>query len=165
MGRRGRGGYDGGPEEPPMPTPTFEQLKRWADQYVALWNAGDKPGWIDNYKQVAPGEVRMLDPVGTPEKRGFEHCCADSWDLFQKDVRFRIQPGTLFICGNEVAWLLENHFTGPDGEAKIGYSIENYRFGDDGSLEIRTFYRVPAHSDPALGGLFQQYLPEQVEGN
>lgn len=148
-----------------MPTSTFEQLKHWADNYVSLWNAGDKQGWVDNYRALVTGEVRMLDPVGTPEKRGFEHCCVDSWEIFQKDVRFRIQPGTLFICGNEVAWLLENHFTTPEGEAKIGYSIETYRFNDDGSLDIRTWYRVPTHEDAALGTLFQEYLPEQVDGN
>lgn len=145
--------------------PTFEQLKHWAEQYVALWNAGDKEAWTANWKAVAPGEFRMLDPVGTPEKHGFEHCCADSFDLFQERVRFRIQPGSLFICGNEVAWLLENHFSTPEGEEQIGYSIETYRFNDDGSVDIRTYYRVPAHADQNLGDLFETYLPEQVDGN
>jgi hypothetical protein len=147
-----------------VPTPSPAQLKHWATQYVELWNAGDKQAWIENYKCVAPGQVRMLDPVGTPEKRGFDHCCAESFDLFQKRVRFRIQPGTLFICGNEVAWLLENHFTAPGGKEMIGYSIENYVFHEDGSLDIRTFYKVPAHDDESLGDLFQTYLPEGVEG-
>ena len=54
------------------------------------------------------GEIRMLDPVGTPEKRGFEQCCAGPFALFQPKVRFRVHPGSLFVCGNEVAWLLEN---------------------------------------------------------
>ena len=49
---------------------------------------------MENYKKVAPGNVRMLDPVGTPEKVGFEHACLDSWDLFQPNVRFRIVPGS-----------------------------------------------------------------------
>ena len=31
-----------------MPTPTFEELKHWAEQYVALWNAGDKGRWCMN---------------------------------------------------------------------------------------------------------------------
>lgn len=153
-----------------MPTPTREALQRWAERYVTLWNAGDKQAWIENYKEVAPGEVRMLDPVGTPEKRGFDHCCAESFDLFQKRVRFRIQPGSLFICGNEVAWLLENHFNKPNtpntqgGEERTGYSIENYIFHEDGSLDIRTFYKVPSHADTNLGDLFKTYLPEQTEG-
>ncbi len=28
-----------------MPVPTFDELKRWAENYVALWNAGDKQAW------------------------------------------------------------------------------------------------------------------------
>jgi hypothetical protein len=146
-----------------MPYPTKDALLNWARNYPELWNAGHKQAWIDNYRTVVSGEVRMLDPVGTPEKRGFKHCCEDSWDLFQPRVRFRIQDGTLFVCGNEVAWCLENHFEGPDGH-QLKYSIETYRFGDDGSLEIRTYYRVPTHQDDAIGDIFQAYLPDNEDG-
>jgi len=142
-----------------MSIPDTKQLLHWADQYVALWNAGDKEAWTANWRAVGSGDFRMLDPVGTPEKHGFEHCCLDSWDLFQPAVRFRIQPGTLFVCGNEVAWVMENHFTGPDGVEAHSVSIETYRFEEDGSVVIRTFYRVPDHQDAALGEIFQAYLP------
>ncbi len=147
------------PGEKKVATPTLEQLKQWADNYVALWNAGDKEAWVENWRKVAPGDFRMLDPVGTPEKRGFEKCAADSFDLFQPNVKFKIAKGTLFICDNEVAWLLENHIT-TDGETKVGLSIETYRFESDGSVMIRTFYRVPVHSDGELGEMFKEYLPE-----
>ena len=82
--------------------------------------------------------------------------------MFQPKVKFRIQPGSLFVCDNEVAWLLENHVASEvEGEqATIQYSIENYRFDDDGSVQIRTFYRVPTHSDKDLGDIFKVYLPE-----
>ncbi|WP_145999099.1 hypothetical protein [Oceanicoccus sp. KOV_DT_Chl] len=100
----------------------------------------------------------MLDPVGTPEKVGFQHCALDSFDLFQANVQFRIYPGSLFVCDNEVAWLLENHIDS-GGEISIGHSIETYRFDDDGSVMIRTYYRVPAHSDNELGEMFKTYLP------
>ena len=86
-----------------MPVPSREQLERWAERYVALWNAGDT--------------------VGTPEKRGFEPCCAAPFDLFQPKVRFRIQPGSLFICGNEVAWLLEMP---QKQEGELGALFESY---------------------------------------
>lgn len=142
-----------------MATPSFDELKQWADGYVALWNAGDKDGWIANWKKVAPGDFRMLDPVGTPEKLGFEECAAASFDLFQPNVQFRIQPGTLNICANEVAWLLENHITA-DGKTTVHFSIETYAFGDDGSVLIRTYYRVPPRSNNELGQIFQTYLPE-----
>jgi hypothetical protein len=144
-----------------MAVPTHEQLMNWAERYVALWNAGDREGWVRNWKSVAPGEIRMLDPVGTPEKRGFEQCCAGPFALFQPKVRFRVQPGSLFVCGNEVAWLLENHFT-DGGATRVHLSIETYRFEADGSCVIRTYYRVPqAGDDSALGALFDEYLPDR----
>lgn len=142
-----------------MPTPTFEQLKTWAENYTRLWNAGDKQAWIDNYRRLGTGQFRMLDPVGTPEKVGFEHCCVDSWELFQPSVKFRVVPGSLFICGNEVAWLLENHFHS-GGRDQIGLSIETYRFEENGDVTIRTYYKVPRHSNAEIGKLFQTYLPE-----
>jgi hypothetical protein len=143
-----------------MPKPSFAALKTWAENYPKLWNAGDKQAWIDSYKTVAPGNIRMLDPVGTPEKVGFDHCCADSWDLFQPNIRFRIVPGSLFVCDNEVAWLLENHFTS-DGREQIGLSIETYRFEENGDLVIRTYYKVPRHSEAEIGQIFQTYLPDR----
>jgi len=141
-----------------MPTPSREELQNWAANYIALWNAGDKEAWLENWRAVAPGEVRMLDPVGTPEKQGGELCWSDSWDLFNKAVRFKIRDGALFFNGNEVAWLLENHIT-TDGETTIGLSIETYRFESDGSVVIRTYYRVLARTDDELGEMFKEYLP------
>ena len=141
-----------------MALPDRAALKAWAAGYVDLWNAGDRAGWAANWRAVAPGEFTMLDPVGTPQKRGFQHCALDSFDLFQPRVKYRIAPGTMFICGAEVAWLMENHID--QGEStRLGLSIETYRFGEDGSVDIRTFYKVPAHSDGPLGTLFQTYLP------
>ena len=142
-----------------MASPTRQQLQDWAKNYVALWNAGDREGWARNWRSVAPGDFSMLDPVGTPEKRGFEHCALDSWDLFQKRVRFRVVDGTLFICGNEVAWTLENSITA-DGKTHAALSIETYRFEPDGSVVIRTYYKVPERTRDELGQMFQTYLPE-----
>lgn len=146
-----------------MTYPDKKTLLNWANSYPTLWNAGDKQAWVDNWRTVAKGDFHMLDPVGTPEKVGFKQCCEDSWDLFQPRVLFRIQPGTLFVCGNEVAWCLENQFDGPDG-SQLQYSIETYRFGDEGSVVIRTYYRVPPHDNKDLGDVFQNYLPEQEKG-
>ena len=146
-----------------MAYPSKKDLLTWATNYPRLWNAGDKQAWVDNYRRVVSGEVRMLDPVGTPEKVGFKHCCEDSWDLFQPRVRFVIQPGTFFVCGHEVAWCLENHFDGPQG-SQCQFSLETYRFEEDGSLMIRTYYRVPAHQDTSMGDLCTRYLPDNQQG-
>jgi hypothetical protein len=140
-----------------MPTPTREQLERWAKGYTDLWNAGDKEAWAKNWRSVAPGEFRMLDPVGTPEKRGFEACALAPFDLFQPAIRFVVPEQTRFICGNEVAWVMENHFS-VDGQRTVMRSIETYRFEPDGSVVIRTYYDVPKGDSP-LGQLFRRYLP------
>ena len=142
-----------------MASPTTRQLLDWAGSYVALWNAGDKPGWVRNWRSVAPGEFRMLDPVGTPEKLGFESCALEPWDLFQSRVKYRIVDGSLLICANEVAWFLENHISA-DGRSFVGHSIETYRFEPNGDVLIRTYYQVPAHDDGSLGELFKTYLPD-----
>jgi hypothetical protein len=142
-----------------MAKPTRQELKEWADNYIALWNAGDKEAWAENWRRMAPGDFRMLDPVGTPEKRGFEECALDAFDLFQPNVHFKIAEGTLFICDNEVAWLLENHIETEKGKI-VGLSIETYRFEEDGSVTIRTYYRIPAHSHDILGDMYKVYLPE-----
>ena len=142
-----------------MPLPSREELLEWAENYVALWNAGEKKAWVANWKKVAPGDFRMLDPVGTPEKRGFEECASEAWDLFQPKVHFKIADGGLFVCGSEVAWFLENHMEF-GGKKHIGRSIETYRFKEDGSVTIRTYYDVPDHANGELGEMFQEYLPE-----
>ena len=145
-----------------MPKPSIKELQRWAENYISLWNAGDKSGWAENWKSLVPGDFRMLDPVGTPEKRGFQECALDSFDLFQPHVRFKIAEGTLFICDNEVAWLLENHIKTEEEEI-VGLSIETYRFEEDGSVTIRTYYRVPERTDDTLGDMFKVYLPENAQ--
>ena len=142
-----------------MAKPTRQELKEWADNYIALWNAGDKEAWAENWRRMAPGDFRMLDPVGTPEKRGFEECALDAFDLFQPNVHFKIAEGTLFICDNEVAWLLENHIETEKGKI-VGLSIETYRFEEDGSVTISTYYRIPAHSHDILGDMYKVYLPK-----
>lgn len=142
-----------------MAPPSIEQLQHWAENYVALWNAGEKAAWVRNWKSVAPGDFRMLDPVGTPEKRGFENCASKPYDLFQPKIKLKVVEGTRFICGNEVAWLMENHMTG-DGRTVVNLSIETFRFERDGSVVIRTYYRVPPRSDDEIGAIFKEYLPE-----
>ena len=143
-----------------MAAPTRKALLEWAKGYVELWNSGDKQAWVANWKKVAPGDFVMLDPVGTPPKSGFEGCAAEPYDLFQPSLRLRVDPATMFVCGDEVAWVMENRFT-KDGEESVLLSIEVFRFGDDGSVEIRTHYDVPESSDAVTGDIFSEYLPDQ----
>jgi len=142
-----------------VPIPSRAELLKWAHDYVVLWNAGDEQGWVDNWRQYGTGEFRMLDPVGTPEKVGFEHCCLDSWKLFQSRVRFKHHNDIVLVNGNEVAWVLENHIT-TDGETHMAISVETFRFEEDGSVVIRTWYKVPQRDETELGEMFQNYLPK-----
>ncbi len=138
--------------------PTREELETWAKNYVELWNAGAKDAWVENWRKVCYGDFKMLDPVGTPPKFDFEGCCVEPFDLFQPSTTFYVDPETMFICDDEVAWVMANTFT-KDGQSTTMKSIEVYRFGDDGSCEIRTHYDVPAADDPVAGQLFSEYLP------
>jgi hypothetical protein len=142
-----------------MSIPTPAQLRQFAKDYVALWNAHDREGWVANWRAVAPGEFRMLDPVGTPEKRGFKACAEDPWELFNARVHFQHHDRIVLVNGNELAWVLENHLR-VDGRTVIGISIETFRFEEDGSVMIRTWYRVPDRDSTERGEMFRTYLPE-----
>ena len=143
-----------------MALPTRKEIETWAKNYVGLWNQGDKEAWVANWKKIAPGEFTMLDPVGTPPKHDFEKCCVEPFDLFQPMTRLHPDPSTTFICGNELAWLMENTFT-KDGQSQTLKSIEVFRFGEGGSVEVRTHYDVPEDSDPVAGEVFSEYLPDR----
>jgi len=66
---------------------------------------------------------------------------------------------TFFICGNEIAWVMENVYDDNGTDVKSS-SIENYTFTDDRQVHIRTWYVVPSDSGSALGEQMQTYLPE-----
>ena len=146
-----------------MAEPLRGQLEKWAADYVRLWNEGDKEGWKQNWRDVAPGDFTMWDPVGTPPKYGFEHCAVDSFDLFRPSVEFHTPKETLFFNRAHVAWVMQNRFDRNGRKASVN-SIETFEFGADGSVVIRTFYPVPSHDDEALGDLFKTYLPAGGSG-
>ena len=141
-----------------MTSVSREAMLEFAQGYVEHWNSGDKETWIANWRKIAPGDFLMYDPVGTPPKRGFEEVALEPYDLFQPSLTMRINPDLLYVCGNEIAWVMENTFT-KDGESSLLRSIEVYRFDEDGSVEIRCHYDVPEADEPTSGALFAEYLP------
>lgn len=142
-----------------MPIPTAAELREFARNYVDLWNAGDHEAWVANWRKVGTGEFTMYDPVGTPPKFGFEACALSPWKLFNGRVRFKHHSGIVMVNGNELAWVLDNEIT-TDGKTFVGRSIETFRFDEDGSVTIRTWYDVPERDESELGEMFQTYLPE-----
>jgi hypothetical protein len=49
---------------------------------------------------------------------------------------------TVKVNGNEMAWVIENHFGTGDQIHEI-YSIETFRWDENGDLIIKTYYDVP----------------------
>lgn len=144
----------------PAPTPNEAELLNWAHNYPKFWNAGDRDGWIANYRTVFQGDaVRMFDPLGTPEKFGFKHCLTDSYDLFQDHVKFEIPEETLFVLGNTVGWVMHNIISS-NNKTGLAKSIETFQFEPDGSLAIRTWYDVTGARSGEIGASMRTYLPD-----
>jgi hypothetical protein len=142
-----------------MPTPSFEQLVQFREDYVGSWNDGDKGRFAANWRQFLANDdgFQMFDPVGTPMKRGLVECALDPFDLWQPLVRFNVPKETFFVCANEIAWVMENIFEDNGTEVRSA-SIENYTFTEDREVHIRTWYVIP--SGGPLAEPMHEYLPE-----
>ena len=120
-----------------------------AAQHAELWNAGKRAEWIASWRTIAPAEVRMFDPVGTEEKRGFDTATGDAFDMFRSILKIKMI--TVQVNGNEMAWVCENSF-GTEPNVQTSYSIETFAWDDGGNLLIKTYYPMPetvgADSDP-----------------
>ena len=87
-------------------------------------------------------------------------------------LNWATQYPILWNAGNKQAWIDSYRTVCPGDKVtmldpvgpQVQYSIETYRFGADGSLEIRTYYRVPTHGNEAIGDIFKEYLPENEAG-
>jgi hypothetical protein len=120
-----------------------------AAKHAELWNAGRREEWLESWRTIAPGRVRMFDPVGTEEKLGFDTATADAFDMFQSILK--VTMITVQVNGNEMAWVCENHF-GTEPSVQKAYSIETFAWDDNGDLLIKTYYPMPetvsSDSDP-----------------
>lgn len=120
-----------------------------ARQHAELWNAGEKEAWVASWRTIIPADVRMFDPVGTEEKRGFEVATVEAWDMFQHLLR--IEMLTVQVNGDEMAWVCVNHF-GTEPDVMTAYSIETFAWDRSGDLLIKTYYPMPeslaADEDP-----------------
>jgi hypothetical protein len=135
---------------PEMSTvPSRQARLAHAAKHAELWNAGKRAEWIASWRTIVPAEVRMLDPVGTEEKRGFDTATGDAYDMFQSILKIKMI--TVQVNGNEMAWVCENYF-GTAPNVQKAYSIETFAWDDGGNLMIKTYYPMPeavgADSDP-----------------
>jgi hypothetical protein len=116
-----------------------------AAKHAELWNAGRREEWLESWRTIAPGRVRMFDPVGTGEKLGFDAATADPYDMFQSILK--ITMITVQVNGNEMAWVCENHF-GAEPNIQKAFSIETFAWDDNGDLLIKTYYPMPETVGP-----------------
>ena len=123
-----------------MGIPSRKARLTHAHQHCELWNAGKKDEWVASWRTIAQGEVTMLDPVGTKEKHGFAHATTEAFDMFQAINKMYMV--TVKVNGNEMAWVIENHFGTGDQIAKV-HSIETFQWADNGDLLIKTYYDMP----------------------
>ena len=91
-----------------MAIPSREARLAHARVHCELWNAGKKDEWIASWRTIAPGEVTMIDPVGTKMKHGFDNATSEAFDMFQPVNKMHML--TVKVNGNEMAWVIENQF-------------------------------------------------------
>lgn len=84
--------------------------------------------------------MRLFDPVGTEEKRGFAAVTTHAWDLFQHVLQ--ISMVTFQVNGDEMAWVCHNRF-GREPDVVTTYSIETFAWDSSGDLLIKTYYPMP----------------------
>lgn len=109
--------------------------------HVALWNAMDRESWI----QLFSPHMVFEDPVGTPEKVGFD-AVYKSWDRsFKPGRRWTLHPEQVVAAGNEAAVVMRNEGD-LNGEKVTIRSIEIFIVDESGLLvRIRSFFDQPSN--------------------
>lgn len=111
-------------------------IEHFLHAQVACWNAGDKQGFFDAYRSVAPNGL-TIEYVGRP--------AADGWPVLegmwaQQNARIAIEEVACIINGQEAACHNRNMLKGSDVAIE---TIELYRFDAHGRLDVRYFIRQP----------------------
>ena len=125
-------------------SPVLEAVAR----HVALWNEINRPAWIDLFSP----QMVFEDPVGTPEKIGFD-AVHKSWDRsFKPGRRWTLHPEQIVGAGTEAAVVMRNEGN-LDGQQVVIRSIEIFSVDAAGLIiRIRSFFDQP--TDFALSDYF-----------
>jgi hypothetical protein len=137
-----------------MSVMTPEAIQAAIEQHVIIWNEHDEGRFLAHWHAIAPGGVTMEDPVGTPLKQGWG-AVEDMFRLFNPVTTQRLDR--CYVCGSEAAVVFHNQVQTADGTIEIS-DIELWRFGDDGSLLIRTWFDMPGE-----GALQHDFLDEYTK--
>jgi hypothetical protein len=111
-----------------------DAIRRFLHAQVACWNAGDKAGFLEAYREAAPRGL-LIEYVGRP--------AADGWAVLEamwerQNAAVEIEEAVLIVNGDEAACHNRNRLR---GDGRIIDTIELYRFERDGRLLVRYFIR------------------------
>ena len=112
------------------------QIEAFLHRQVHCWNAGDKAGFFDAYRSVAPNGLQ-IEYVGRPPSDGWpvlEHM----WT--QQSAKIEIEELLLVINGTEAACHALNKVR---GTAMAIHTLELYAF-EAGRLSVRYFIQPPS---------------------
>jgi hypothetical protein len=103
-----------------MPTPTFDQLMQFRENYVDSWNTGDKDRFAANWRQFLADDdaFQMFDPVGVMENfyddNGTEVKASSIENYtFTEDREVRIRTWYIVPSGGALADQISEYL--PDG--------------------------------------------------
>lgn len=111
--------------------PGTEAITNFMHAQVRCWNAGDRQGFFDAYRDVAPNGL-TVEYVGHPASDGWG-ALEDMWA--QQSARIEIEELLLVVNGSEAACHALNKVRGTDMAI---HTLEMYRF-DRGTLAVRYF--------------------------
>jgi hypothetical protein len=121
---------------------TGTDLEHFIRRWYELWNEQDKLGWLQHWKDAAPGKPTLEDPVGTPVKRGWE-LAEELWDRTGPNHP-AVLIEQLIIGGSEAVVVCHNEGT-YHGEPLIIPSVDVWRLNADGTSAVRSFWEIPDH--------------------
>jgi hypothetical protein len=115
-----------------------EAITAFLHAQVKCWNAGDRQGFFDAYRGIAPNGL-TIEYVGRP--------ASDGWSVLegmwaQQSARIEIEELLLVVNGNEAACHALNKVR---GTPMAIHTLETYRF-DQGTLAVRYFVQAPANA-------------------
>ena len=119
-----------------MGTPiNAEAITAFLHTQVQCWNAGDRQGFFDAYRGVAPNGLQ-IEYVGRP--------AGDGWPVLeamwaQQNAKIEIEELMLVVNGSEAACHALNKLRGTQ---MVIHTLEMYRF-DGGALSVRYFVQPP----------------------
>lgn len=119
---------------------TPEKIEAFLRHQLDMFNQGRRDDFIAAYREIAPGGLKLDDPVGSERREGL-HLIEE---LFDRYVGWQLSFIHLIVNGSEAAACVRNEGV-VDGQPVTVHSLETYHFGEDGTFLARYFHpAIPA---------------------